>query len=272
MADPGSSLQLLRGFHSIEGNAWRWTARTFALTLRPPVGGATNGGTLVAKFSIPDTVISRVHRMTLSAKVNGTELPSETYTKAGEIALEGRDVARESAEHIVALGCSHVPEGRQVFASMSVQENLLMGAHVQFRRGRKDEVKADLERIFRLFPVLGERQRQFAGTLSGGEQQMLAMGRALMARPSLLMLDEPSMGLAPLIVEQIFEIVRGINADGVSVLLVEQNARQALQLADRGYVLETGKVILEGKAAELLENKDVQRAYLGRDKKEIWER
>ncbi len=199
-------------------------------------------------------------KTTLLKAVSGLVRP-----RAGEIALQGREVSRESAERIVALGCSHVPEGRQVFASMTVQENLLMGAHVQLRRGRKDEVKADQERVFRLFPVLEKRQRQFAGTLSGGEQQMLAMGRALMARPALLMLDEPSMGLAPLVMKDIFATVSRISAEGSTVLLVEQNARGALKIAHRGYVLETGRIVLSGTAEELLANRDVQRAYLGRE-------
>jgi branched-chain amino acid transport system ATP-binding protein len=185
--------------------------------------------------------------------------------RAGEIALEGGDVARQSAERIVALGCSLVPEGRQVFAAMSVHENLLMGAHVQVRRGRRAEVQADLDRVVSLFPVLGQRQKQLAGTLSGGEQQMLAMARALMARPRLLMLDEPSMGLAPLVMKDIFATVQRVSAEGCTVLLVEQNARGALKIAHRGYVLETGRIVLEGTADELLANRDVQRAYLGRD-------
>ncbi|MBI5068118.1 MAG: ABC transporter ATP-binding protein [Deltaproteobacteria bacterium] len=185
--------------------------------------------------------------------------------RAGEIALEGQDVVRTSTEQTVAMGCSLVPEGRQVFASMSVRDNLLMGAHVQYRRGKKDEVAADLQRVYGLFPVLEKRRDQFAGTLSGGEQQMLAMGRALMARPSLLMLDEPSMGLAPLVMRDIFATVSRVASEGCTVLLVEQNARSALKIADRGYVLETGRIVLQGTAEELLANQDVQRAYLGRD-------
>ncbi len=185
--------------------------------------------------------------------------------RAGQIALGGADVTREDPERIVARGCSHVPEGRQVFASMSVHENLLMGAHVQYRRGKKDEVEADLLRVYAMFPVLEKRRGQMAGTLSGGEQQMLAMGRALMARPALLMLDEPSMGLAPLVMKDIFATVSRISQEGCTVLLVEQNARSALKIAHRGYVLETGRIVLEGTAEALLANRDVQRAYLGRD-------
>jgi branched-chain amino acid transport system ATP-binding protein len=184
---------------------------------------------------------------------------------AGEISFDGADVTRLATEKIVARGCSLVPEGRQVFAPMPVRENLLLGAHVQYARGRRHEVAEDLERVYALFPVLRQRQDQLAGTLSGGEQQMLAMGRALMARPKLMMLDEPSMGLAPLVVRDIFAIVRRISEGGTTVLLVEQNARSALRLASRGYVLETGRIVLQGSADELLSNRDVQRAYLGSD-------
>ena len=148
---------------------------------------------------------------------------------------------------------------------MPVQENLLLGAYVQFKRGRKAEVEHDLDRVYGLFPVLQQREHQLAGTLSGGEQQMLAMARALMARPRLIMLDEPSMGLAPLMVKEIFNIIVRISWEGSTVLLVEQNARSALKIANRGYVLETGRIILEGEADDLLANRDVQRAYLGRD-------
>jgi branched-chain amino acid transport system ATP-binding protein len=185
--------------------------------------------------------------------------------RGGEILLRGEPIVRVPTERTVSMGCSLVPEGRQVFADITVRENLLLGAHVQLRRGKRHEVAADLERIHQLFPVLEQRGRQPAGTLSGGEQQMLAMGRALMARPSLLMLDEPSMGLAPLVVKAIFETIVRISREGCTVLLVEQNARGALRIADRGYVLETGRIVLQGTSEELLANRDVQRAYLGRD-------
>ncbi len=185
--------------------------------------------------------------------------------RAGEIVLGGRSIVRTPTEATVAMGCSLVPEGRQVFADMSVRENLLLGAHVQYRRGRRQEVVEDLARVLQLFPVLARRERQLAGTLSGGEQQMLAMGRALMGRPSLLMLDEPSMGLAPLVVKDIFDIIVRLSREGSTVLLVEQNARGALRIAHRGYVLETGRIVLAGTSEELLANRDVQRAYLGRD-------
>jgi len=183
----------------------------------------------------------------------------------GEILFKGRDIGRLPTEKIVSLGCSLVPEGRQVFATMPVKENLLLGAYVQFRRGNKREVGEDLARVYELFPVLKQREHQLAGTLSGGEQQMLAIGRALMARPSLIMLDEPSMGLAPLIVKDIFHIIVRIRDAGNTVLLIEQNARSALKIADTGYVLETGRIVLQGSSEELLSNRDVQRAYLGRD-------
>ena len=185
--------------------------------------------------------------------------------RAGEILFQDRDITAVPAEQIVQRGCSLVPEGRQVFAAMPVRENLLLGAYVQFRRGRHDEVKQDLERIYNLFPVLKQREHQFAGTLSGGEQQMLAIGRALMSRPSLIMLDEPSMGLAPLIVKNIFSIIGRLRDEGKTVLLVEQNARSALRIANRGYVLETGRIVLEGAAEDLLANREIQRAYLGKD-------
>jgi branched-chain amino acid transport system ATP-binding protein len=201
-------------------------------------------------------------------------LSAITPAASGEILLEGQPVHALAPDRIVSLGLSQVPEGRQVFNPLAVEENLELGAYLRYRSGKqKAEIAADLERMYLLFPRLKERRKQAAGTLSGGEQQMLAIGRALMARPKLLLLDEPSMGLAPLVVQEIFRVIERLRSEeGTTVLLVEQNARAALKVADRGYVLETGKVILEGVASELLENKDVQRAYLGRDKKEIWER
>lgn len=183
----------------------------------------------------------------------------------GEIVFSMEDIRSLSPEKIVMLGCSLVPEGRQVFAPMTVRENLILGGYVQFRRKKQEEVREDLDRIYELFPRLKEREGQYAGTLSGGEQQMLSIARALMARPKLIMMDEPSMGLAPLIVKDIFSIIRRLRNEGNTVLLVEQNARVALSVADRGYVLETGRIMLEGPAGDLLANRDVQRAYLGRD-------
>ena len=183
--------------------------------------------------------------------------------RAGELTFAGQAIGRLPPERVVMLGCSLVPEGRQVFATLPVRENLLLGATVQYRRGKAAEVEADLQRAYRLFPRLEQRAEQLAGTLSGGEQQMLAMARALMTRPRLLMLDEPSMGLAPLVVKDLFQAIRTIRDEGATVLLVEQNARGALRLSDRGYVLETGRIVLTGSAQELLRNRDVQRAYLG---------
>lgn len=184
---------------------------------------------------------------------------------SGKISLQGREINRQSPERIVAAGCSLVPEGRQVFAAMSVRDNLLLGAFVRYRRAKNKRRCMDLKPVYQLFPVLKEREAQMAGTLSGGEQQMLAMGRALMAQPALIMMDEPSTGLAPMIVKNIFSIIRQLKNEGNTVLLIEQNARAALKIADRGYVMENGKIIVQGQAEDLLANQDVQRAYLGRD-------
>jgi branched-chain amino acid transport system ATP-binding protein len=185
--------------------------------------------------------------------------------QSGAIVFENSDISRMRTEQIVYNGCSLVPEGRQVFAAMPVRENLLLGGYVQFKRGNRRDVEHDLGHVYKLFPVLKQREQQLAGTLSGGEQQMLAIGRALMARPKLIMLDEPSMGLAPLMVREIFNIIVRIKEEGNTVLLVEQNARSALKIATRGYVLETGRIILEGEGEDLLSNRDVQRAYLGKE-------
>jgi len=183
---------------------------------------------------------------------------------AGEILFQDRALGSLPPQKIPALGCVMVPEGRQVFAPLSVEENLILGGHVL--KGGNDILEEQLFHQYELFPILKERRHQFAGTLSGGEQQMLAMGRALMSKPSLVMMDEPSTGLAPLIVQDIFRVVVRLREEGKTVLLVEQNAKAALGIADRGYVLETGTVILQGPAADLLDNRDVQRAYLGREK------
>jgi len=179
---------------------------------------------------------------------------------AGAVYFDGRRIDRLPPEAIVRLGVAHVPEGRQVFADLTVGENLILGAYA--RRDRRN-ISADLERVFNLFPVLRERRKQLAGTLSGGEQQMLAIGRALMARPRLLLLDEPSLGLAPMVVREIFRTIRRINADGTTVLLVEQDANRALQVAHTAYVLRTGQVVLAGPAAELRRNEALRRSYLG---------
>ncbi len=192
-------------------------------------------------------------KSTLLRAISGLLRPS-----AGRIMLRGIDVTRHAPEAIVALGCSHVPEGRRIFANLTVRENLQMGAWPR----RAGEAQG-LERVFALFPRLRERLTQPGGTLSGGEQQMLAIGRALMAEPAVLLLDEPSLGLAPLLVRQIFAIVREINAQGTTVVLVEQNAHQALGIARRAYVLETGTLAISGNAADLARDPRVRRAYLG---------
>ena len=180
--------------------------------------------------------------------------------RSGAITFDGKDLSHIPAHRLISMGLTQVPEGRRVFATMTVMENLEMGAYT--RRSRT-ETQQDLDMVFAHFPRLKERMKQYAGTLSGGEQQMLAMGRALMSHPKLLMLDEPSMGLAPLLVEQIFDIIRQLHADGTTILLVEQNAQAALAVADRGYVLETGRIVTEGTGAALLESDAIKKAYLG---------
>lgn len=179
---------------------------------------------------------------------------------AGEIKFLNEDITNLTADKIVAKGIVQVPEGRQIFPNLTVYENLLMGAYL---RKDKVEIENDLEKVYELFPRLKERRDQLGGTLSGGEQQMLAIGRALMSKPVLLLLDEPSLGLAPIIVENIFEIIKEINSQGTTILLVEQNAHLALSIADRGYVMETGNIIMEDDAKALLDNEDVKKAYLG---------
>jgi branched-chain amino acid transport system ATP-binding protein len=186
----------------------------------------------------------------------------------GEIIFDGMQISSKSPEEIVALGLVQVPEARQLFPNMTVLENIELGGYVH---GRK-HVKQFMDEVLALFPVLAERTKQRAGTLSGGEQQMLSIGRALMAKPRLLVLDEPSMGLAPLIIEEIYGIIENLHRNGTTVLLVEQNAMGALGIAERAYVLETGRVVLSGRADELMEHDDVQRAYLGRDYQHKWEK
>jgi branched-chain amino acid transport system ATP-binding protein len=178
----------------------------------------------------------------------------------GAIMFKGSDISKVAPEKIVGLGISQVPEGRRVFSTMTVLENLEMGAYL---RKDKKGIESDLENVFTRFPRLKERRKQTAGTLSGGEQQMLAIGRALMARPELMLMDEPSMGLAPLLVKEIFEIIKDINARGTTILLVEQNANMALSIANRAYVIETGEIVLEGTAEQLINSEEVKKAYLG---------
>ncbi|SMP47355.1 ABC transporter ATP-binding protein [Desulfonatronum lacustre] len=186
--------------------------------------------------------------------------------KGGSLAFEGREITRERPERIVVAGISQVPERRLVFKPMSVEDNLLLGAYHRYSLKNKAAIRKDIQGIYEMFPVLGQRKDQPAGNLSGGEQQMLAIGRALMAKPRMLLLDEPGMGLAPALSQMIFRHVAELrDAFGLTVLLVEQNAKSALKIADRGYVLETGRIILQGPSEELLLNRDVQRAYLGRD-------
>jgi len=180
--------------------------------------------------------------------------------RSGRVSFQGKDITRLPAHEIVGLGVSQSPEGRMVFAKLSVEDNLELGA---YRRRDRDGIKQDYEKVFRLFPRLLERRKQLSGTLSGGEQQMLAMGRALMSRPRVLLLDEPSLGIAPLLVRDIFKTIGEINREGTTVLLVEQNAHMALGIAQRGYVLETGRVVLEDTAAKLAANDEVRAAYLG---------
>lgn len=184
--------------------------------------------------------------------------------RSGEITLEGKKITRLSPEAIVGLGISQVPERREVFSTLSVRDNLILGAYLRLRRGEHAAVQEDMEYVSNLFPVLQERHRQMAGTLSGGEQQMLAIARGLMARPKVLLLDEPSLGLAPLLVKEIFQVLRNLREEGTTILLVEQNARAALKISDRTYVLETGQILLKGTAKELIANEEVQKAYLGR--------
>jgi len=187
-------------------------------------------------------------------------------SSSGSLVFNGLDISKQSPDRIVKKGISHVPEGRLVFKPMSVEDNLLLGSFNWYTLKNRSEIKHDMERIYSIFPILEKRRKQLAGTLSGGEQQMLAIGRALMARPKFLLLDEPSMGLAPTVVKEIFRyIVELRDTYGLTVLLVEQNARSALRIANTGYVLETGRIILQGPAEDLLLNRDVQRAYLGRD-------
>ena len=180
--------------------------------------------------------------------------------RSGSIRFNGKDISKVPAHKIVSMGMAHVPEGRRVFAQLSVYENLILGAYT---RKDKSEIADSLERVFERFPRLKERKTQSAGTLSGGEQQMLAMGRALMSKPDVILMDEPSMGLSPLYVNEIFDIIREINQSGTTVLLVEQNAKKALSMANRAYVLETGKISLSGDAKELMDNEQVKKAYLG---------
>jgi branched-chain amino acid transport system ATP-binding protein len=205
-------------------------------------------------------------KTTLMKVISGIHPPAK-----GRLVFQGQDLRGLPAERILQLGIGLVPEGRQIFAPLTVLDNLLLGAYIRFRKKEKKEIWKDLDSVFDLFPILRDRQRQRAGTLSGGEQQMLAIGRTLMAKPELLLLDEPSMGLAPMVVNSILHAVQVLRTRGTTILLVEQNAKAALKIADRGYVLETGRIILEGETRDLLDNKEVQRAYLGKEYREVWQ-
>ncbi len=178
----------------------------------------------------------------------------------GKVLLEGKDITNVPAPKRVEMNLSQVPEGRRIFPAMTIVENLEMGAYL---RKDKASIKRDMEHVYELFPILGKRKKQLAGTLSGGEQQMLAMGRALMSKPKILLLDEPSMGLAPLLVREIFEIIKSINAEGTTILLVEQNAKMALSIAHRAYVIETGAIVMSGTGEELAKSDEIRKAYLG---------
>lgn len=180
--------------------------------------------------------------------------------KKGSVIFDGKDITKTPAHKIVSMGMAHVPEGRRVFANLSVYQNLKMGAYT---RKDKQEIEETLKTVYKRFPRLEERKNQLAGTLSGGEQQMLAMGRALMSHPRIILMDEPSMGLSPIFVNEIFDIIKEVSASGTTVLLVEQNAKKALSISDRGYVLETGKIVLEGNSKDLLNNDSIKKAYLG---------
>lgn len=200
-------------------------------------------------------------KTTTLSTISGLYRPSGgtiTFTPSAE--EEQIDIARTSAEEVVRNGISHCPEGRQILASLNVRENLLIGAYL---RQDKEEMQRDLQYVYSIFPILKQRQRQSGGSLSGGEQMMLALGRALMSRPKLMLLDEPSLGLAPMLVQKLFEMLKKIHEDGTTILLVEQNAAMALDFADRAYVMESGQITLNGTGAELKDNEQVQRAYLG---------
>ncbi len=203
-------------------------------------------------------------KTTLLAAVSGV-----VRAASGEVVLDGKGITKERPDRIVREGVAHVPEGRHIFKPLSVEDNLLLGSYHRYSLGKRGAIRQEIDGIFSLFPVLAERRKQVAGTLSGGEQQMLAIGRALLSSPKVLLLDEPSMGLAPKVVKEIFGHISTLRAErGMTILLVEQNARGALAIADRGYVLVTGRVVLQGPSEDLLANRDVQRAYLGRERED----
>jgi branched-chain amino acid transport system ATP-binding protein len=189
--------------------------------------------------------------------------------RSGSVMFDKKDISKEPLEKIVGMGCCLVPEGRHIFSTLTVRENLVLGAYLRQRKGERTEINASLKQVYSIFDILKERSNQLAGTLSGGQQQMLAIGRALMSGPRLLMMDEPSLGVSPLLVKSIYKTIADLKRRGLTILLVEQNARAALALADRGYVLETGQVVLDGTSRELCDNPEVQRAYLGKEYQRI---
>jgi branched-chain amino acid transport system ATP-binding protein len=189
--------------------------------------------------------------------------------RSGTILFDKQNINNELLEKIVEMGCSLVPEGRHIFSTLTVKENLVLGAYLRQRKGATNDIVASLKQVYKLFGILEERANQLAGTLSGGQQQMLAIGRALMSRPKLLMMDEPSLGVSPLLIKSIYKTIANLKREGLTILLVEQNARAALALADRGYVFETGQIVLEGTSRELSDNPEVQRAYLGKEYQRI---
>jgi branched-chain amino acid transport system ATP-binding protein len=205
-------------------------------------------------------------KTTLLNTISGILRPAD-----GEIIFDEKSIQGLDPDKIVKMGICQVPEGRQIFNHHTVVENLELGAFLRYRGRGSNEIKTDLDRMYQLFPILAERRKQLAGNLSGGEQQMLAIARALMARPKVLLLDEPSMGLAPKVVREIFETILRLRKEGATILLVEQNARAALAISDRAYVLETGRLVLQGEAKELVNDPEVRRAYLGKDYREVWE-
>lgn len=192
-------------------------------------------------------------------------------SKEGEILFFKENITKYSPQQVIKLGISLVPEGRQLFAPLTVMDNLVLGAYHRYQKDGKAKIRADLEVIFERFPILKERKKQPAGTLSGGEQQMLAIGRALMAKPRLLLMDEPSTGLAPVIVKEVFNIISELREQGTTIFLVEQNAKAALKVVDRAYVMETGRIVAQGSPNDLINNREVKRAYLGKEYKKIWE-
>lgn len=243
------------------------------LTLRSVVTGY--GGIIALKgvslHVAPGEIVALVGANGAGKTTTLNTISGVLHPRSGSVVYEDKDISGFPPERAVQLGIAHVPQGRQLFWPMTVLENLLLGTYRRTRAAKKRDTAEDLDRVYEVFPILKERSRQLAGTLSGGEQQMLAIARALMSRPKLLLLDEPSMGLAPLVAKQIFKVIASLRKQGTTVLLVEQNAKAALSIAQRGYVLETGSIVLSGTSAELANNREIQRAYLGKGYKQVFE-